>query len=954
MAFDGTLKFDTAIDKSGFETGLSALGGLAKKGMAAITGSVTAAAGGVAMFAKSSLEAYASYEQLVGGTELLFGEAYDYIVDKSKEAYKTVQMSQNDYLQQVNGFSTGLKTALGGNIQAAAELADRIVNAEADVVAATGQTQEAVQNAFNGIMKSNYTMLDNLQLGISPTKQGFEELIDKVNEWNAANGEATAYQIDNLADCESALIDYIEMQGLAGYAANEAADTIEGSVSAMKAAWANLTVEIAKDDADIDGSISALTESLQSVLGNIIPRAEQVLSGIGSLVASVAPIIADEIPKLVSAVLPPLLTAATGVINGLSASIREALPSVVDSIVSALPDVIFAAQTLFSGILEGLVSVAETVVPMIPDIVATLGSALSETAPLLVSSISQLVQILAVGIGDTLPVLINAALGLISALGNAILDNIPIILPVLYELVESVINTLADGIPKVLDVAEQLITKGATEILPQVVTIIGTQVPKIIEALSKALPQIERAVSKVIPELVKTIVSAAPVIVQAITDVMPNVIETAVSALTEMYPAVHEALVTLITSLADLLPVIQETCYDMMPPLYEVLADVLIDIAPGLLELAVGLAVSVIRSTGEIVISLIWNLLKTIGQTLADIGDILSDVLIMAKEKAVSGAQDIIDRVMEWLASLPVRMSVALGNALGEIAKFAVEAPEKAGKAAGELVKKVGEFIKELPSTIGEWLGKAVTTVKEWGPKLVSRGKEAALDLVSDIGRIIAELPSKMAEAGGNLVRGLWNGITGMYGWIQDKISDFGSGIISGFKESFGIASPSKVMRDQIGKYLAEGIGVGFAENMPDLTSMAQAAIDELNGFDVPEIKVDIPDIELPDDNGDRKPPRFPQIDSSAYRAFDSIGSLDRNVAPTSTTEIINNYSYSSSTSTTTNNTAPEPTPTNITLNATFKVGEEVVAEGVVDIAADKIDERQGVTVELKKRGLAR
>lgn len=945
MAFDGTLKFDTAIDKSGFETGLSALGGLAKKGMAAITGSVTAAAGGVAMFAKSSLEAYASYEQLVGGTELLFGEAYDYIVDKAKEAYKTVQMSQNDYLQQVNGFSTGLKTALGGNIQAAAELADRIVNAEADVVAATGVTQEAVQNAFNGIMKSNYTMLDNLQLGISPTKQGFEELIDKVNEWNAANGEATAYQIDNLADCESALVDYIEMQGLAGYAANEAADTIEGSVSAMKAAWANLTVEIAKDDADIDGSISALTESLQSVLGNIIPRAEQVLSGIGSLVASVAPIIADEIPKLVSAVLPPLLTAATGVINGLSTSIREALPSVAESIVSALPDVISAAETLFSGILEGLVSVAETVVPMIPDIVATLGAALSETAPLLVSSISQLVQILAAGIADTLPVLIDAALGLISALGNAFLDNIPVILPVLYELVESVINTLADGIPKVLDVAEQLITKGAAEILPQVVTIIGTQVPKIIAALSKALPQIERAVSKVIPELAKTIVSAAPVIVQAITDVMPNVIETAVSALTEMYPAVHEALVTLITSLADLLPVIQETCYDMMPPLYEALADVLIDIAPDLLELAVGLAVSVIRSTGEIVISLIWNLLKTIGQTLADIGDILSDVIVMAKEKAVSGAQDIIDRVMEWLDVLPGRMSVALGNALGEIAKFAVEAPEKAGKAAGEIVKKVGEFIRELPSTIGEWLGKAVTTVKEWGPKLVSHGKEAALDLVNNIGRIIAELPSKMAEAGGNLVRGLWNGITGMGGWIQDKISDFGDGIIKGFKESFEIASPSKVMRDQVGRYLAEGIGVGFAENMPDLASMAHEAIDD--------IKIDIPDIKLPDDSNDRKPPRIPRIDSTAYQALGGIGSLDRNIAPTSTTEIINNYSYST-TSTPNNSTAPEPVPTNITFNATFKVGEEVVAEGVVDIAADKIDERQGVTVELKKRGLAR
>ena len=931
MAFDGTLKFDTAIDKTGFEAGLSALGGLAKKGMAAITGAVTAAAGGVAMFAKSSLEAYASYEQLVGGTELLFGEAYDYIVDKSKEAYKTVQMSQNDYLQQVNGFSTGLKTALGGNIQAAAELADRIVNAEADVVAATGQTQEAVQNAFNGIMKSNYTMLDNLQLGITPTKQGFEELIDKVNEWNAANGEATAYQIDNLADCESALVDYIEMQGLAGYAANEAADTIEGSVSAMKAAWANLTVEIAKDDADIDGSISALTESLQSVLGNIIPRAEQVLSGIGSLVSSVAPIIAEEIPKLVTAVLPPLLTAATGVINGLSTSIREALPSVAESIVSALPDVISAAETLFSGILEGLVSVAETVVPMIPDIVATLGAALSETAPLLVSSISQLVQILATGIADTLPVLLDAVLNIITSLGDAIINNFPVILEALYQLIPNIINFISEGVPKILETAEHLITKIATELIPKVISIIGEQLPVVIEALSQVLPKIVTALSDILPRLAEAIINNYPVIADVLIEALPKIAEALINGIQTMFPAVEDALATLVTSLLDLMPLFQQMIYETWPQLLELLINMIVELTPELIDTGIIVLESIIGAWAEIIPSLLSNLWTVFETALSAISDILSDVLISAKDKAVSGTQDIIANVMEWLDTLPHRLGVALGNAFGEIAKWAVEAPEKAGKAAGELVRNVIDFVKELPYKIGEWLGKAVTTVKEWGPKLVSRGKEAVLDLVSTIGRVIAELPSKMAEAGGNLVRGLWDGITGMGSWIQDKISDFGSGIISGFKESFGIASPSKVMRDQVGKYLAEGIGVGFTENMPDLTTAAQRAVDKLENLDVPNIN----------------------IDTTAYQALGGIGSLDRNIAPTSTAEVINNYSYST-TSTTNNSTAPEASPPNITLNATFKVGEEVVAEGVVDIAADKIDERQGVTVELKKRGLAR
>ena len=227
----------------------------------AIIAGVKKLAGVVADVGKAAYTSYARYEQLASGAQLMFGDAYDFVAEKARNAYKTVQMSQNDYLQQVNGFATGLKTALGGNVQAAAELADKVITAEADVVAATGNTQEAVQNAFNGIMKSNYTMLDNLQLGIAPTKEGFQQLIDKVNEWNAENGEATAYTIDNLADCQAALVDYIEMQGLSNYAAEEAARTIEGSTASMKAAWQNLATGMADGSADMEGLTQDFVDS---------------------------------------------------------------------------------------------------------------------------------------------------------------------------------------------------------------------------------------------------------------------------------------------------------------------------------------------------------------------------------------------------------------------------------------------------------------------------------------------------------------------------------------------------------------------------------------------------------------------------------------------------------------------------------------------------------------------
>lgn len=251
----------------------------------AIIAGVKKLAGVVADVGKAAYTSYARYEQLAGGAQLMFGDAYDFVAEKARNAYKTVQMSQNDYLQQVNGFATGLKTALGGNVQAAAELADKVITAEADVVAATGNSQEAVQNAFNGIMKSNYTMLDNLQLGIAPTKEGFQQLIDKVNEWNAENGEATSYTIDNLADCQAALVDYIEMQGLAGYAANEAAGTIEGSTASMKAAWQNLATGMADSNADMEGLTKDFVDSVFTAGKNIIPRVQQIVTGVGTATA---------------------------------------------------------------------------------------------------------------------------------------------------------------------------------------------------------------------------------------------------------------------------------------------------------------------------------------------------------------------------------------------------------------------------------------------------------------------------------------------------------------------------------------------------------------------------------------------------------------------------------------------------------------------------------------------
>lgn len=367
-------------------------------------GAAAVAAGSTAVLAigKQALSAYADYEQLAGGAELMFGEAYDFIAEKAKNAYSTVQMSQNDYLQQVNGFATGLKTALGGNEQAAAELADRIINAEADVVAATGNSQEAVQNAFNGIMKSNYTMLDNLQIGITPTKEGFQEVIDKVNEWNAANGRATAYQIENLADCQNALVDYIEMVGMQGYAANEAASTIQGSVASMKGAWSNLLVGIADENADFKTLTSNFVDSLVAVGANIIPRVNVIIQG-----------------------LTQLITQASQTI----------IPLVVQTLLENLPSIIAAGMDLIMALVNGVL----------------------DNIDLLVDCVLELIDVIVDKLIENLPKLIDGGIKLTVALANGLIKAVPDLLSKIPQIIYAIVNGLVSGIPDVMEVGKNMV-----------------------------------------------------------------------------------------------------------------------------------------------------------------------------------------------------------------------------------------------------------------------------------------------------------------------------------------------------------------------------------------------------------------------------------------------------------------------------------------------------------------
>lgn len=377
----------------------------------------------------NAFDSYATFEQLEGGAKLMFGDAYDYIEKRSQEAYKNVQMSQNEYLEQVNGFAVGLKTALGGNEQAAAELSDKIITAEADIVAATGNTQENVQNAFNGIMKGNYTMLDNLQIGIKPTKEGMQEVIDKVNEWNAAQGKASNYTIDNLADCEAAVVDYIDMVGMSGYAQQEAAGTIQGSLSMLKSSWDNLLSGLLNKDADLGALGQNVLDSLGAVVSNVTP-----------LLGTLAMHVVEELPNIFAMIFD---SAKALVSDGIRSAFGEDAATAFNEAIGGLSTVVQDAFGAITSVIESLTPVAmslwDTISAVFPDIQEIISVAFNE-----VSNIVQTVW--------------PHVQGVIEAAARAI----QAIIEVVWPLVKNIVETAMEGMSAVIQTVWPVIL-GAVE-----------------------------------------------------------------------------------------------------------------------------------------------------------------------------------------------------------------------------------------------------------------------------------------------------------------------------------------------------------------------------------------------------------------------------------------------------------------------------------------------------------
>lgn len=469
LAEDGSVVIKIKGDDSPFQKVLGKIGSAVNTAVKASAAAVGAASAGVAALGTACINAYADYEQLVGGVETLFKDSADTIQTYADNAYKTAGLSANEYMETVTSFSASLLQSLDGDTEKAAAAADLAITDMADNANKMGTAMESIQNAYQGFAKQNYTMLDNLKLGYGGTKEEMQRLLADAEKLSGVK-----YDLSSYADIVEAIHVIQTEMGITGTTAKEASTTIQGSVASMKAAWANLMVGMADDTQDFDLLLSNFIESIGTVADNLLPRIGIVIEGMGKLVAGLAPEIASALPTLTNELLPNLVELGVQSISALVQGIQENGDSLAAGALSIV-------GTLAEGIAELLPMVADTAASLAVSLADGLTESLPNIIPVAIETISTLVE----NLTENANTVIEAGIQIILALGEGLIAALPQLIETVPQIVINIANVINDNAPKLVDTALYLITRLAVGLVQAIPTLV-VNIPKIIEAIVAA------------------------------------------------------------------------------------------------------------------------------------------------------------------------------------------------------------------------------------------------------------------------------------------------------------------------------------------------------------------------------------------------------------------------------------------------------------------------------------
>lgn len=753
---DGYLNFDTKINEKGFNDGISKLGSLGKSGLSMVsktmTGAIAAVGTGAAAIIKSSLGVVANMEQQVGGVETLFKNSANTVIANANKAYKTAGMSANNYMETVTSFSASLLQSLGGDTAKAASYADRAIVDMSDNANKMGTNMRDIQNAYQGFAKQNYTMLDNLKLGYGGTQEEMKRLISDASKMTDVQKELGVTVDANSLSFGNIVNAISVMQKQMG---------IAGTTSKEAATTIEGSVNSAKAAWENfeAGVISAndLVDAFWTAAQNIFTNLGQIIPRLGKTGIDVVSALAGKIGGAVPQVkgFTDAIESIADKLGGMDTGQLTNLGKMSAVLIGAVPafSLIGKSAGTFSDILGGLGDVTGGAITAIGKFPDGLKNAKGAIT----------------GFGGSLKNLGSSIVGPFQALTPklySVIGKTFSFLPTkISEYVGKIGPALAGKFPKITsafqDFGGYIGSWGGQ---------IGTAFQGVLGKVAGFMPAFANlmgfgAVLGVVAVGLGLLYSQFGTQIDQILlmmqtkgpEVITNFCNGIVTALPNLIAQGATMLNNLMLAITANLPAIIQGGIAIVSTLITGIAQQLPTLIPTALMM---------------ILTLVSSLLSNVGQ-LVDAG---INLLVGLAQGVVNALPQLINKAPTIIGQL----ATAIISNLPKILLAGIKIITILGTG---LIQAVPQLISKIPSIISQ-VKNSFTSV-DWG------------------------------SVGMNVIKGIANGLKGAAGAIVEAAKGAAESALNAAKNALGIHSPSRVFRDQVGKMMALGMGIGFEKNIP-------------------------------------------------------------------------------------------------------------------------------------------
>ena len=421
---------------------------------------------------------------------------------------------------------------------------------------------------------------------------------------------------------------------------------------------------------------------------------------------------------------------------------------------------------------------------------------------------------------------LNSAMAALGAIAEPIITKLKQLAAELLQEITPFVELIGKGLTGALSGAESAaedFTDGLLGMVTFAIEKLTEMLPTFLEFAVKMIANIATGIAQSLPTLVPSLVQLVTDIVQVLIDNIPLLIDAALQLVTGLAEGIINAIPVLVPSLVQLVTDIVQVLIDNIP----LLIDAALQLVTGLAEGIINAIPVLVAALPQLITSLIDGLLSAIPQIIQAGIDLLT-ALITALPEIITTIVEAIPQIIEGIITaltenIPliiqagIDLLVALIQALPQIITTIVQAiPQIISGIVNALIGNIDQIIMAGVQLF-------VALIQNL-PTIIVEIVKAVPQIVSGIVQAFASLGGEMINAGANLLHGLWEGISGAASWLWEKVSGWASSLVSGIKDFFGIHSPSTVFAE-IGGNMADGVGVGFTDNMGGVEGDMTAAM---------------------------------------------------------------------------------------------------------------------------------